>query len=290
MKVVLIGNKKEVEVLFKSFTFSGGERHIHVLNIDDVKSIESGELKITADLKDAESVIDVGLTINAVSHLTTVLHTTLQTNYLPYARQDRYCAEGDAFSLRVFISILKNLGVSELSVVDVHSPIAKALCDEFKIKFNEVTMASAISKQFPHLLINAVRAKNLLVSPDKGAISKVKECLDLINHKETDIAHFDKVRDPLTGNITGMKFNGLYHDLQIYDKITLVDDICDGGRTFIEASKILQEEYNIPKEKLQLYVTHGIFSRGIEALEESFSTVFVYSDHTKGKFPQIYEF
>ena len=43
----------------------------------------------------------------------------------------------------------------------------------------------------------------------------------------------------------------------------IVDDICDGGRTFIELGKIIRKDY----DRLILCVTHGIFSKGVEPLD-----------------------
>jgi ribose-phosphate pyrophosphokinase len=43
----------------------------------------------------------------------------------------------------------------------------------------------------------------------------------------------------------------------------IVDDICDGGRTFIELAKVLRP---LTSGQVKLYVTHGIFSAGFEAL------------------------
>jgi ribose-phosphate pyrophosphokinase len=46
----------------------------------------------------------------------------------------------------------------------------------------------------------------------------------------------------------------------------IVDDICDGGRTFIEIAKVIHEIR--PKAKVSLAVTHGIFSAGFNELSK----------------------
>lgn len=48
--------------------------------------------------------------------------------------------------------------------------------------------------------------------------------------------------------------------------ICIVDDICDGGRTFIEAAKLLQR---LEPKEIHLYVSHGIFSKGLKVLTEA---------------------
>ena len=56
-------------------------------------------------------------------------------------------------------------------------------------------------------------------------------------------------------------------------RFLIVDDICDGGRTFLEAAKILKEETT---GKLFLYVTHGIFSKGIDELLEHYEHIYCH--------------
>jgi len=50
-----------------------------------------------------------------------------------------------------------------------------------------------------------------------------------------------------------------------------VDDICDGGGTFLGLATALKEKN---AGKLSLIVSHGIFSKGFEELNKSFDTVF----------------
>jgi len=53
--------------------------------------------------------------------------------------------------------------------------------------------------------------------------------------------------------------------------LVIVDDICDGGRTFIELARVLKEK---GANKVALYVTHGIFSQGLDVLKEHIDHVY----------------
>jgi ribose-phosphate pyrophosphokinase len=53
----------------------------------------------------------------------------------------------------------------------------------------------------------------------------------------------------------------------------ILDDICDGGRTFSELAKQLQVQH---AGDIYLYVTHGIFSQGLAALKPHFKHVYCY--------------
>jgi ribose-phosphate pyrophosphokinase len=100
---------------------------------------------------------------------------------------------------------------------------------------------------------------DLICYPDKGALAKyVRE------YEEVNLPHIfgEKVRDQLTGNITAYSLIG-----ECYGKnVLIVDDICDGGMTF----KILAKDLLASGAKsVVLFVTHGIFSKGVRTLLEA---------------------
>ena len=97
----------------------------------------------------------------------------------------------------------------------------------------------------------------VLVAPDAGAIKKVLKVAQVTG---LPMVRADKIRDVNTGAITETV---VYSD-HIKDKsFLIVDDICDGGRTFIELEKVLRP---LTDAYVYLYVTHGIFSKGLEPL------------------------
>lgn len=56
---------------------------------------------------------------------------------------------------------------------------------------------------------------------------------------------------------------------------SIVDDMCDGGRTFIEAAKLIKP-FN---KKLSLFVAHGIFSRGFDELLSYYDTIYTTNSY-----------
>ena len=61
----------------------------------------------------------------------------------------------------------------------------------------------------------------------------------------------------------------------------IFDDICDGGRTFIEIAKTIERKRSLsssvhPKNygKNYLVITHGIFSSGFEELNKHFNQIY----------------
>ena len=55
-------------------------------------------------------------------------------------------------------------------------------------------------------------------------------------------------------------------------KFLIVDDICDGGRTFVEIAKSIREKF--PEAEVYLIVTHGIFSSGSAELAKHFTCIY----------------
>ena len=53
--------------------------------------------------------------------------------------------------------------------------------------------------------------------------------------------------------------------------VVILDDICDGGGTFIALAQVLRERTRQP---LYLYVTHGLFTKGLAPLQACYDGVF----------------
>ena len=105
-----------------------------------------------------------------------------------------------------------------------------------------------------------------LISPDAGALKKIYNLQTFVGQNRCDNIRIGmKHRDTETGQITGTSVDG--QPLRTIGVV--VDDICDGGRTFIELAKTIRKDY----AKLILCVTHGIFSKGLEPLFEWYDEV-----------------
>ena len=104
-----------------------------------------------------------------------------------------------------------------------------------------------------------------LVAPDKGAITRTELVRDALGG--VPVHYCTKERDPVTQVISDTKIpEGVAGK-----NLLIVDDICDGGRTFIELGKKLK---NAGANDIYLYVTHGIFMAGLEILKPSIDKIF----------------
>lgn len=261
--MTLMITKPEIDV--NLLTFSGGEWHVQLEKLPDVKP---RQLDIRADIHSSDDLMALLLVHNALqNHYGEHLIINLEIPYFPYARQDRVCAIGQAFSLQVIAKMIKDLKLNSLVIWDAHSPVTQELTGAINIPQEEIIESS-------DKLVRHLQAENtVLVCPDKGAKNKCQAVKDKFSVDE--IIFSAKVRNPESGVIIDTQLES--GDLSGKTAV-IIDDICDGGRTFIEIAKKLKEK-NV--ERVILYVTHGIFSKGLEVFEGLIDEIY-----TSNSFPQ----
>jgi ribose-phosphate pyrophosphokinase len=182
--------------------------------------------------------------------------------YVPYflgSRSDRKFQEGGVNYLKqVICPIINSQNFNSVIVMDPHSDVLEACINNYKKLDNFKLVDDALS----YLIKDGEEDKVVLVSPDAGAYKKVYDVAR--EFKIEKIITANKVRDMKTGNILRTEIPVLdQHNDLMY---VIVDDICDGGRTFVELAKVIKD--GRPTAKVYLVVTHGIFSAGFKVLNE----------------------
>lgn len=238
---------------YEAFKYPAGETQVRFHSAEIKKSLDADEIFVTAKLTNAEQVIELANLTDAIQRVSEGKRRTLILPYLPYSRADRRFTEGDCFGLKVFGSMIDNLAYDRVVTVDVHSDraghyISNLLC------ISPMDLIRDIIKSMPE--------KTVILLPDEGA---ARYGLD----KELHVLHCEKVRDAKTGALLHFKVP-TDEQLKAYDNVLIVDDICDGGGTFIGIAKQLE----CYKKKLYLYVTHGIFSKGFTDLAHYFERIY----------------
>lgn len=226
------------------FNFAGGEVHVKLGYVPT-----GTESAIHADLRSSDDVMALLLETDALRRAG-IKDLDLIMPYVPYARQDRVMIHGEPLSIKVFTDLINAQNYRSVTIWDPHSDVTPALLNNC----NVVTQEILVSR-------NAVRmgiTKNtILVCPDAGARKKV---LKVSQHGfKQDILFADKVRDVSTGKITRTTLGNFPFEAIGNRDFLIVDDILDGGATFIELAKLLRP---LTTGKIKLYVTHGIFSKG----------------------------
>jgi len=253
--ITLIGADKAS----KNFIFPGGELHLNTEEaLAHADYSESGEYDIRADLHSANDIMELLLFVNAIRAAKPRIKLHLLLPYLPYARQDRIANRGEPLSIKVMCDLINYCNFEEVEVWDCHSDVGLALLDNVV----HVPVWDILDDFIPLHLPGSV-----LVSPDAGASKKTMKIAQKYN---LGILQASKVRDTKTGNITGTTVDFPHYEKVDKDFI-VVDDICDGGRTFLELQKVLRP---LTSGKLTLFVTHGIFSNGVKLFDGLYDEVY----------------
>ncbi|MCK5613456.1 ribose-phosphate pyrophosphokinase [Candidatus Pacearchaeota archaeon] len=251
--IKLYGEEVETSV------WNGGECHVKV-PVKAVKAIESNNAFVEAYLYNANDLMFLMLTVDAIRQIKPDMWFRVVIYHFPYARQDRVCNPGEAFSLQVVTQMINSLMIDELYVYDPHSNLTPDMLKNCKVVDQGVIIRSSkLSDDIENMII---------VAPDKGAEEKVMSLAKLFG---TDAVYCTKVRNLETGDITETHVP----DIEPTKKYIVVDDICDGGRTFNRLAEKFAEK-GVTKDRLFLYVTHGIFSYGFDELSKHYQHIYCY--------------
>ncbi|XAI97306.1 PrsA phosphoribosylpyrophosphate synthetase [Leptolyngbya phage Lbo-JY46] len=216
--------------------------------------------------------------------------------YVPYilgGRSDRKFGEGGNNYLKdVICPIINSLNFKSVTCVDPHSDVLEACIKGFRKESNSFLVDDTISRLYGDSGECKWEDRFILISPDAGASKTIYKLAEQIGYKG-DIITCSKDRGvdgKLTKTVVPIKINGGPSKIGYYmsKDYIIIDDICDGGATFINISKELKNQG--VTGKIYLIVTHGIFSKGIKELSQYFDGIYCtnsYKDITNIEFDGI---
>lgn len=240
------------KIEFTSFVFSGGEVQVKITNPNSVLAADA--LRITAQLVNSNSIFELALLVDAIRRINPHILLHLHCPYFPAARQDRVMVAGEALALRVMTDFINNLNFTTVTVWDAHSDTTLALLNRVHNIPQEILLQRFVDRKLIDL------SNTILVSPDGGALKKIYKVAKQFN---LPVVRADKTRSVIDGSITGT----VVYSENVGDKDFLIaDDIADGGKSFLELAKVLRP---LTSGKIELYVTHGIFSKGLDVITEA---------------------
>jgi ribose-phosphate pyrophosphokinase len=203
----------EKSIAFESFIFNGGEPHIKITD-----SNIGNEVTITHRVN---SFNDFGLLLIATDALRRmdVKIINVFIPYFPAARQDRVMISGESLSVKVYADILNAQGYNQVTVYDPHSEVTPAVLNNAKVIHNY---------EFVKQCLETINEEVLLISPDGGALKKIYKVSEYLGGIE--VVECSKKRDVKTGQLSGFR---VYEEDLKGKHCVIVDDICDGGGTFL---------------------------------------------------------
>jgi ribose-phosphate pyrophosphokinase len=266
MKVLNLACPEKSEIKFEPIKFPDGQQQVKIDTTDYyMMPYNYNNVLIKTRLN---NFLDVELLICAVASLRG-LGTQNINLYVPYflgSRSDIKFEEGSNNYLKTVICPLINaIGFGQVTVLDAHSIALENCLNNFNGENNHEFVKQALG-------YIASQDGFVLMSADGGGLKKIYKLAESINYTG-DIITCGKSRG-VDGKITRTEVP----DFDLTKDIILVDDICDGGKTFTEIAKVIRERYkkNDSKNhgKIYLIVTHGIFSKGYVDLMVYFDAVY----------------
>uniref|UniRef100_A0AAU6VYT9 Ribose-phosphate pyrophosphokinase n=2 Tax=unclassified bacterial viruses TaxID=12333 RepID=A0AAU6VYT9_9VIRU len=278
-----IGEQHNQRVSVSTMKFPGGEVGVNInTGSIDPFTTQAQNVKVitlTAKVTSSDVLMQMFMATDALRRVYPFAAIDLLIPYFPYARQDRVCNAGEALSVKVIATLINAMKYATVTVVDPHSPVLVAALDNCYV----IEQHSAFRK------IKQDWHNWVIVAPDAGATKKTEEFAKLVGAK--DVLYCNKKRNLADGKILGINILNP-EALKVGGKLMVLDDICDGGRTFIELANIIQREspgYHQGKldYTIELAVTHGIFSKGVGVVADHFDHVHTTDTLPQGEHPKL---
>lgn len=232
-----------------NFKFPGGEIHATVYDESLLDKYDTLVLTIHGPTSD-DLIAAISVAEIARKFLKRVI---LFIPYIPAARADR----GIPFGAGIYANLINQIQADTVFAIDPHSRVSVGL-------INNLVIIPIAPKIFS---LVGYRGYNGVIAPDAGAHTRAKDVADLLG---VPVIQAGKVRDFETGKLSGFSSEPVDPE----SRYLIVDDICDGGGTFIGLAEHLSSEFGIDKKSIDLWTTHGIFSKGTEILSDVFGSVF----------------
>lgn len=288
MKVLNLTNNETSDIKFEVSKFPDGQQQVRINpqlkmlggGLEQGYSFYIGEIQIKSRLnnfKDLELIICATKSLRNLG----VKEIHLYTPYFLGSRSDRKFEEGSNNYLKdVICPIINSLNFDSVTVLDPHSDVLEACLNNFK-KVDNLNLINYSLSHYTHGIYSDKTStertldKFILISPDAGAnkkIFKVAEQIGYTGKIYTAIKHRDT-----SGKLSRQDIPDLSNDRFVNQNkdIIIIDDICDGGATFINLSKFIKRHSHQDfKGKIYLIVTHGIFSKGFEELSKYFDGIY----------------
>lgn len=225
--------------------FPAGEANIKLDTNRQLEQIEIAVLQL--DRKNMHNdLFDLAMWNDYIMNVDIHIKRILIMPYAPAARADR----GIPFGAEVYGEFIANMMFDQTIIFDAHSPvIIEKLEYQVGNKVTEITVKDFFT-QNRALLPGQYDG---VIAPDKGAVKRAGDVADALG---VPLYTVNKVRDFDTGKLLSFEVP----TLDSSKKYLVVDDICDGGGTFLGMMEAFGSGFG--RHNIDLYVSHGVFSGG----------------------------
>ena len=238
---------------YEVINFPDGEKHLKINKLDRKDTVEvicritnSDDLFLLMQLSDILNRQCVSIEKITIAYLMTM-------------RCDRLFSFEQPFSLKIVADVINSFNAERVVIIEPHSITCLDL-----IKNSEARYTSKDLLEYP----------TTVCFPDKGAFIRYSTNMLMRPHIVCS-----KIRDVATGKIMSFSIDKICEYKEGND-IIVIDDLCDGGGTFIGIASKLRE---LKPRKLTLAITHAVQKEGIECVASVYDEVVItnsYKDWT----------
>ena len=207
-----------------------------------------------------DDIIALALVKDVIDNKYVSVKTMLKIDYMMYQQDDRRFKTEESFGLKVISNFINTMKWGKVEIFHPHSDKVEFI-DNCIITSNQSFVEDAILdvrsytfNRFPYWVI-----------PDSGAFKTQFKQIENIEYP--NFITCMKSRNHETGGIETVVNVGDLSEQACF----IVDDICLGGRTFIQIAQKLREKNC---GELYLIISHGVFNQGIEHLLEYFDYIY----------------
>lgn len=254
-----------IKSALSSFTFPAGEKHLKQEPHRELEKIEVAIVQIEADTMH-DDLFQLSMWSEAV--LAEKTKSVIVIPYVPGARADR----GIPFGARAYAKFIAEMWTDQIIIYDPHS---ETIVEELELWCRDDATITVVQ---PKDILNTRNSKVVMpnvydgiIAPDKGAYERANGVAEAFG---IPLFTAEKTRDFNTGKLSGFNI-----ELPATGHYLIVDDICDGGGTFLGLASVVPENVT-----LDLYVSHGVFSKdALTALPKKFQRIFTTNSYAPNR-------
>lgn len=234
---------------YKVISFPDGEKHLKINKLDRKDTVE-----IICRITSSDDLFLL-MQLSDIINRQCVCVEKITIPYLMTMRCDRLFSFEQPFSLKIVADVINSFNAKKVVIIEPHSNTCLDL-----IKNSEARYTSKGLLEYP----------TTVCFPDKGAFTRYAS-----NMLMRPYIVCSKVRDVETGKITSFSIDKVC-DYKEGNEIIVVDDLCDGGGTFVGIAVKLRE---LKPSKLILAVTHAVQKEGIERVSGFYDKVIITNSY-----------
>lgn len=238
---------------YEVISFPDGEKHLKINKLDRKDTVEiicritnSDELFLLMQLSD-------------ILNRQCVSVDKITIPYLMTMRCDRLFSFEQPFSLKIVSNVINSFHAKQVVIIEPHSNTCLDLIKNSKAEY---------------VIGKLVDNDSIFCLPDKGA--ELRYGSNGFIHQPIICT---KKRDVGTGKLTGFEIEEI-GDYKGGNTIIVIDDLCDGGGTFVGIAKKLRE---LKPSELTLAITHAVQKDGIERVSGFYDKVIITNSYKDWK-------